>query len=192
MPKSLNLLSKGSWFPVRCPDAWVSGATVDPNLSRQCVCSRKVKCSQISFLGMGSAKRIYKQFLGFYKQFLEFYKQFLQSGQSQRIENSKNSVAERAMALFWAIRNPSPENLPPSKFWRPWSDEVPGTGVLGCKNETFDLRAALGLQPESGDCCGLSTWSLTRYEIWCPVRKRTARKPSSNRQSHPGDVAQPQ
>ena len=32
------------------------------------------------------------------------------------------------------------------------------------------------LQPESGDCCGLSTWNLTSYKIWCPCQERPAKK----------------
>ena len=78
-----------------------------------------VECLQISFLGLGSAKMIYKQFLRFYKQllefykqflefykqFLEFYKQFLEFCHSQRIETRKKPVAERATTPFSAIRN---------------------------------------------------------------------------------------
>ena len=32
------------------------------------------------------------------------------------------------------------------------------------------------LQPESGDGCGLSTWNLTSYKIWCPCQERPAKK----------------
>ena len=61
--------------------------------------------------------------------------------------NSKKPVAERATTPFSAIRNPKVrKTCHRESFWGPWSDEVPDTEVLGCKNEIFDLRAASNLQ----------------------------------------------
>ena len=161
-----------------------------------------VECLQISFLGLGSAKMIYKQFLRFYKQLLEFYKQFLEFYKQllELINSSWNFAIHSEQKLQKTCRrkgddtllgNPkpqSPENLSPRKFWRPWSDEVPDTEVLGCKNEIFDFRGCLELTASYSQNRVIVVASLpgisqaTRYGVL--VRKGLRKKktrPTDNR-----------
>ena len=170
-----------------------------------------VECLQISFLGLGSAKMIYKQFLRFYKQllefykqflefykqFLEFYKQFLEFWHSQRIETPKNLSPK-------GRRHPSRQSET-SKSGKPVTEKVLAAMVrrgtryrsLRLQKRNFRFqglpRTYSILQPESGDGCGLSIPGIsqaTRYGVL--VRKGLRKKNSSNRQSHPGDDAQSQ
>ena len=96
--------------------------------------------------------------------------------------NSKKIVAERATRPFSAIRNPKVRkiNLSPRKFWRLWSDEVPDTEVLGCKNKIFDFRGCLELTASYSQNRVIVVASLrgisqtTRYGVL--VRKGPAKK----------------
>ena len=104
--------------------------------------------------------------------------------------NSKKIVAERATTPFSAIRNPKVRkiNLSPRKFWRLWSDEVPDTEVLGCKNKIFDFRGCLELTASYSQNRVIVVASLrgisqaTRYGVLVrkgPAKKKT--RPTDNR-----------
>ena len=94
--------------------------------------------------------------------------------------NSKKTCRRKGDDTLLGNPKPqSPENLSPRKFWRPWSDEVPYRS-LRLQKRDFRFqglpRTYSILQPKSGDCCGLSTWNLTSYKIWCPCQGRTCEK----------------
>ena len=75
--------------------------------------------------------------------------------------NSKKTCRRKGDDTLLGNPKPqSPENLSPRKFWRPWSDEVPDTEVLGCKTEISISGAASNLQHLTA---GIGWWLWPLY-----------------------------